>query len=183
MLRVTTTFSGLTGAPFSNVLHFGGLDITDAGDAVAAAGAFWGAIDAIMVTECTWAVSADVEVIDPPTGNLLEVLNATAVTGGGGTTSAQLPGAVQGLIRWRTGQIVGGRELRGRTFVPGLAVAVNSDGTVQTGHAATIKSAADALIAVGTPPFGIYSRTHGQLEPVVSSSVWSQFAVLRSRRD
>lgn len=181
MLRVTTVFTGVAGSPYFSIMHFGGVGQTGADAAVAAVGDFWTAIDQYMVTSLSWATEAEVENITPA-GALQGVLVTTPETGSGGDAGQGLPPATQGLIRWRTGVIVSGRELRGRTFIPGLAETA-SDGGPQGTFVTDANAAAAALAAESVGELVVWSRTHAAAHPVISGTLWSEFAVLRSRRD
>ncbi len=115
LYRVQTVFTGVAGSPYYSTFHFSA-GFGSATAAVAAAGGFWNAVDGSMFNECTWDIPGEVEVIDDSTGNIIAVENATPQSGTGGLSAQPLPPATQGLIRWRTGQFVGGREIRGKTF-------------------------------------------------------------------
>jgi hypothetical protein len=87
------------------------------------------------------------------------------------------------LIKWRTGIYLAGREIRGRTFIPGLDAFTNAEGVVDTTvHDALSDDLATWLGGLSAPPL-IWSRTHGDSAAVAAAEVWDQFAVLRSRRD
>jgi hypothetical protein len=93
--------------------------------------------------------------------------------------------ATQGLIRWRTGVFIAGRELRGRTFIPGATESRSANGRPDSTYITTAETAAQDLLdnaALGAA-LVVYSVTHRQVELVQSRSVWGQWAVLRSRRD
>lgn len=180
--RVRVEFSGMQGAPWlaTHVFQEGA---GSAAQAVAAVGTFWGAVDATMDNEVNWTTLTDVESFDAATGNVTAVTSVTAVTGSGALALEALPLASQGLVRWRTGVYVSGREIRGRTFIPGLADSANDNGNLAASVATTIGNAANALIADANSQLEIWSRVNGATADVTSASVWSSFAVLRSRRD
>lgn len=183
MLRVVTEFTGAPGSPYFSTMMFGGLDTVAADDAVALVGAFWNGVDSLIGSDANWSTQSDVEVVDEATGALLEVFPTTPQSGVGGGGAGVMSIASQALVRWRTGQIVGKRELRGRTFIPFVAATANSNGFLSSAAQTTIQTAASALVASATAPLWVWSRTHGVAHPVVSSSVWQQWAILRTRRD
>ena len=182
MYRVRTIFTGVTGSPWVNTAYF-----NESGgspeQAAAAVGQFWNTVDALIESSVGWSTSADVETVNAATGEVTDVTSTTisAGTGAGGATG--LPTAAQGLIRWRTGHYVGGREVRGRWFIPGLGAASNSDGLLLAASRTLINDAGVALINDANSSLAVWSRAHGLDQVVTSASVWTQFAVMRSRRD
>ena len=92
----------------------------------------------------------------------------------------------QGLVHWLTGDFVNGRQLRGKTFIPGLCEDDNTTaGLMSSTCQGVIATAADALLtASGTNgPLMIYSPTNHVAEAVQANTVGTKWAVLRSRRD
>lgn len=184
MLRIRTTFSGTTGAPWLNTLYVGNPDTqVNADAAVAAVGAFWGAVDNFMNTSVLWATLAEVDILTT-TGDKTGSLFTTPQTGAGGTVGDFLPLATQGLVNLRTGVFIGGREVRGKIYIPGLTEASNtSSGTWLGTQVAAVQTAVNTLLAAGDPAFGVWSRLHGSISPATAGTVTSKWAVLRSRRD
>jgi len=181
--RVTTSISGFSGGPYLSQMHFSealGALAQDAADAVKV---FWAAVDNLMANDLTWTVPGEVEQFDPANGNLTGIVAVTGGTGTGADATSYLPPANQMLIRWRTGTFVGGREIRGRTFIPGVTEAGTADGVLEASWQSTLLSAANALIADTDSELQIWSPTQGATADVASASVWNQLAVLRSRRD
>lgn len=133
-------------------------------------------------------ISFDSEVLElQADGTLTDVVaigTPTAVSGSGATNYAR---PVGGRVDWVTGEIVGGRRLRGRTYiVPLLASAYDTGGTL-TGVAqnALRQAAQDLLNALSADsiPLGVWSRKNSFAASVSSPSVPFSTAVLRSRRD
>lgn len=182
MYRVRTVFQGVTGSPWVSTAAFDE-SVGTAQQAVTAVGAFWNAVDSLMEASVTWSTNADVETVTASTGQVTAVTATTPVTGNGTAATTGLPVATQGLVRWRTGVYVGGREIRGRWFIPGLSTAQNNDGAPTAAAVLTINNAASALIADPDTRLMIWSRKNGQQISVTSGTAWTQFAVLRSRRD
>lgn len=182
MFRVRTVFSGVTGSPWVNTAFF--IEGTSsAQDCVDAVGAFWGAVDALMDSSVTWTTLADVETVDAATGQVTAVASTTPVTGTGSGGASGIPIAAQALVRWRTGVYEGGREIRGRWFIPGLGTGSNTDGVVTTASVTAIQTAAQALVNDPDTILCVWSRANNDSAAVTSASTWNQFAVLRSRRD
>lgn len=182
LYRVRTIFTGVQGSPWLNTLTFLETGGTPQ-QAVTAAGAFWGAVDVLMPSTIDWTTEADVPTLSAG-GVLEEVTTTTPATGSGGAGAGELlPRVSQGLVRWRTGTIIAGRELRGRTFVPGLADASNDNGTVLAASRSTINTAAAALIADANSSFGVWSKRHGVVLSTTTGTTATEFAALTSRRD
>lgn len=188
MYRVRVTFTGGSGVPWLATHYFREAGGT-AQQAATAVGTFWGAVDAFINSGTDWTTEADVSLIDDATGQLTGVQSTTPVTGTGGSAVERLPQQDQILVRWRTGSTVNGRELRGRTFIPGVIEDTNDAGDVLAATRATILTAAQALITDANSVLLTWHRptspgaADGSEAIVTTASVWQRFAVLRSRRD
>lgn len=181
--RIRTVFTGVTGSPWVSTAYMSALGSGTVQQAVTAVGNFWGSADSLMEVSVSWTTLADVEALDPATGEVTGVSNTTPATGGGVAASTGLPVATQGLVRWRTGVYVNGREIRGRWFIPGLLTTANNDGAPSSTMLSTLNTAASTLISDANSELVIWSRKNLQVEAVTSGTTWSQFAILRSRRD
>jgi len=176
-------FLGITGAPWLNTLYFAAPgDQSGADQAVAATGAFWGAVDNFMNSAVTWSTQPEVAYIDPVSGDTTGVLQTAVQSGTGSLAIDVLPPATQAVCRLRTGVFIGGREIRGRIYIPGLTEAGSTAGNVTAATATSIQTALTTLLAAPRQPV-IWSRKNGQDRVIVAASVWNQFGVLRSRRD
>lgn len=182
MYRVRTVFNGVQGSPWLSTMFFASETFT-AADAVTAVGQFWTSIQTLQGNDITWATEGDVETVDAATGQTTAVESTTPQTGAGSAATPLISIASQGLVRWRSGFYIAGREVRGRTFIPGLTSTAVDDGSVAAGTRTDIQTAADALIADANSSLVVWSRAHGQQPNAESASVWANFAVLRSRRD
>jgi hypothetical protein len=100
------------------------------------------------------------------------------------------------VINWMTNTIVPvgsssktSHRMRGRTFiVPVQPALYTNNGDLQASSVLGIKTAADALISGGAGHMVLWHRpatgaSDGVSGPVISSSVHTRIAVLRSRRD
>lgn len=185
MLRVTSVFTGMAGAPYYSTHYFGGDTSGEASAAVTAVDGLWDGLSSELSSQLDVAINTDVEVVDPVTG----LTTGIFPTAGGGTaftgSGDPLPPATQLLIRWRTGQYVSGREIRGRTFVPGFLEAASSSGRPDTAMVGNINTLAASFLtaSAGAGALVVYSPTRGQAADVTAASVWTEWAVLRSRRD
>jgi len=90
------------------------------------------------------------------------------------------------MVRWNTDSIVGGRRLKGRTFLlPIESVNYDSAGTLVTACLNNFQTAANTLEAVGK--LLIWHRpqqggSDGVVGPVTSATVPDRVAWLRTRR-
>lgn len=130
-----------------------------------------------------YTLEPEVDIVEDSTGQVTGSLSATALSVTGTNGGAPLPHANQFLVRWRTGDFFNGRELRGRTFLPGPTVNGQLSGVPTAATIAAHNAAASALVADGTALLHIYSRHNLTSRRVTSGSLWTKFAVLRSRRD
>ena len=184
MLRARTTFTGTTGAPWLSTMYFiAATENQAAADAViAAVGAFWGAVDARLGTAIQWTTDPSVAVLDLD-GTQTGAFATTPQVGTGASATELMPPANQILLRLRTNLFVGGREIRGRIFVPGNTEADATAGLVASAAQTAVNVAAAALIADANTIWAVWSPTNATATAVVSATAWSQWAVLRSRRD
>lgn len=92
--------------------------------------------------------------------------------------------ATQGLMRWRTNVFNSGREVRGRTNLPVVLQAdSDTEGKPDVGYIGFWNSKAGALIADEDSTLVVYSKKNGLWAAVVTADMWSNYGVLRSRRD
>lgn len=185
MFRVRTQFTGVQGSPWLSTFFFNAstYDSASAAAAASATGAFWTSVKTLQNANVNFATLAQVDVIDP-SGTHSGAFNTTPVTGVGGAAGIMLPSAVQGLCQWRTGTYVNSREVRGRTYIPGLTVAaVQSGGLLASATSTAIQSAITTLLGNATAHLAVWDRKWAGGITVASGSPWSSFAVLRSRRD
>jgi hypothetical protein len=183
MYRVRVAWNGPAGAPFLSTHYF---DLTGgtAQQAATAVGAFWGAVDALINNAYIWTTESDVATVNAATGQVTSATSTTPVIGSGASAATALPRASQALVRWTTGIYVGGRQIRGRTFIPGITESSNgTDGLFSPADVATVNAAGAALIADANSQLLVWSPTLGQANIVTGASTWGDFAVLRSRRD
>lgn len=186
MIRVTTIWGGTgQGLPYYSTHYFGGTTEGEADAAVAAVSEFWQACSTITDTGLAPVIQPEVEVVDVASGQVTGVFitepDQPDMTASGDT----LPWATQGLIRWRTGVFEAGREIRGRTFLPGMMEANNVLGVPASSWVTLANTAASTMLTESTGAGGlvVYSRTHGQDALVSVGSAWNQWASVRSRRD
>jgi hypothetical protein len=162
-------------------------DLTAVDTQMAAVDAFWTAIASLIAEEFDYAIRTEGRELNDSTGVLEDFYAATGgpYTGGGSSAAQQVPDASQGLVRWLTSNVIAGRRLQGRTFIPGLTQTNISEGNLGTAAQGTITTAAQALVD-SEAGLMIWHRpqggTGGTTAFVTTASVWNELAVLRRRR-
>jgi len=132
----------------------------------------------------SWSIEGFAGVIDDTDGSLVGVDTiAGGNSGTGESADDPAPYATQGLMQLFTGTVAGGRLLKGRTYIPGVTEASNTDGRPKDTYLTDIVAAYNALAAVTDAELLVWSRKNGLSAPVTGAAAWTQWAVLRSRRD
>lgn len=173
-------WDGLGHSPKYTILNF------DVPESIAAAAGHFGnfleAINFAFVNTMSWTFESEYRTLDENTGALLGIHNLPdPPSGGPGIGSSQLADATQILLRWNTGTVVAGRQLKGRTFLPGIAASEIAAGNLRPSSVTAIQTAIDSYTST-YQELGVWSRKHGIMQPVTSGSVWTEFAVQRRRR-
>ncbi len=181
--RVRTQMVQQAGNELLNTFYFAA-DLTTADAAASAVGAFFAALQPCMSEDLHYSSVAEQELIDDATGHLTGVeVSGVSYADTGTLTGQPLPFATQALIKWHTGAIVAGRRLAGRTFIPGMTENLNDAG-VPNADLLTTLNAAIAVLANGDPDSAVvWSRKHHVSAVMSSGTPWTEYAVLRSRRD
>lgn len=131
----------------------------------------------------TWSCGGDIDTLNVGTGTLEATESFAPATGTGTASGDILPPATQGLLRIYTTQIVSGRLLRGRIFLPGAVESFSTLGRPVAAYGTDYNNAAATMISDSNSAWSVWSRTHGTLATVDSAQVWTEWATLRSRRD
>jgi len=103
-------------------------------------------------------------------------------TAAGTAAGDPLPQQTQGLINWHTLSFVAGREIRGRTFIPGPSESDSSAGIPTAAYQLILQNAANALVAESTANLFVWSKKLATIAEASSASVAPGWRVLRSRR-
>jgi len=147
-----------------------------------------GFLGEILPTGCTITVPTSGDVIDPTTGALTDVWTGSTTSAVAGAAGAAAAAGVGGCITWDTGAVLGGKRLRGRTFiVPMGANSYDTDGTLTTTAKGKIDQAAAGIR--GLAGFAIWKRptapgaSDGGYATVAAHRVADKVAILTSRRD
>jgi len=182
--ELQTVWTGVGGAPHYTTVRSLTGGASDAQDLADSWILFLQAIDIFWVNNLTATVQPDVRVVNVGTGQLEGVEVVTGATVPGVSTSDQTPRVAQALIQWRTAQVVNGRFLRGRTFLPGFNVGTtDDDGTMDGTIRAAVATEANAHVTRVGSDACVWSRTHGVAASIDLATVWDEFAFMRSRRD
>lgn len=154
---------------------------------------FWGAVDAYLDSNTRWTIRTTGRILDSSTGGLVnEWTETTLKTAFGAVTGAAVADLAQVLVRWNTGEVVRGRFLKGRTFIPGYASTLQAEGQVGSVQQGAIATAGQDLLAganmqVWQRPFAgsadpVRPPYVGSSRRAETSSVWAEFASQRNRR-
>nr|CRY96233.1 hypothetical protein [uncultured prokaryote] len=172
------------GQPGVSVLYY--TDSTPANTSRTALGSALTAMKTLFVSGVQASIRTEGRVIDEVTGGLTGAWadpNPISVAGTG--PGNPVPNASMVLLQAKTGQVVKGRFLQGRTYLPGLPVTATSGGEVATSPANTITSAFNGSYLT-TSGAVIWSRPGpkgpGTFKLISSYTVWRELAVLRHRR-
>lgn len=182
--KVQTVWSGVAGTPYYSTMYFADTgSATSAQDAVNAVQTFWSSIAANISNLLSWEVLGDVPIIDDSDGSLDGSWAVTNAIGAGTNAGQLLPRQANGIVRWETGVVVGGRRLRGHTFVPGPTESLNdAPGVPVAGYAGALTINGNLLIGDAGNELRVWSRKNGTSLPATFALGLSYWATQRSRR-
>lgn len=191
ILRVQVRWTGFSGAPGYTALHFagGGGLITDAQQVAERVDSALAQLSPVVAAGVDFAVDTEVARLDSDSGEMLEVLGVTGMSGRTGSATGPYSAASGAVINWRTNDVRFGRRIRGRSFIVPLGnTAYDSQGTLAGPTLASLGSFASEIVGGDfDSEFGVWSRpkdgTGGVFATVTSYNVPDMAAVLRSRRD
>lgn len=123
----------------------------DPDDATASLGTFFNAIKASFPGAVQWTIPSSGDKVDVATGQLTGAWTggtaATILATGGANV---YPAGTGGYVRWQTPLVVGGRRVRGRTFLcPIINDQFDSGGTLNNTTVTNWQTAANALVSAG----------------------------------
>lgn len=185
LYQVNVSWTGPS-APLYSSFHFDvafGSTPQQTADAVAD---FLTALDDNLNSAFAWSVDGEVRQMNEATGALQAVI---PVTGAGATCGSGgiYVDLLQGLITWGTGEIVNGRVLRGRMFIPGIEEGRNNtSGRPESTFITACETAAAGLIADADTQLVVWHRPvnglGGEIGEVLSASMADRWSFLSSRR-
>jgi hypothetical protein len=177
--QVRVLWSGTLGLPGVNTIYVA----TGSSAELAALKTFYDVVAANAPTGVTIQVPGSGETVDVATGLVNGTWSGTKPAASAGSQATGFAAAVGGCVNWLTGIYVGGRQLRGKTFLVPLGSAVfDTGGNIKSANLTSLQNAAIALAAsVGQPI--VYSRKTRTTAISTSAVINARGAVLRSRRD
>lgn len=183
--RVRSVATGVAGTPWYTNLYFTWVTGTTQAH-IDVVRDWWTNLAGSLDNSVLWTVEGDCSLVDDTTGQVTGIESATARTVNGTSATAALPPATQILLNTFTSTFVGGRQLRGKIYVPGLVASTSDANGAPVAATKTLVLAQGNLLisASSTPgPLRVWSKKNGMSAVVNAVSTPSKFAVLRSRRD
>ena len=192
--RIRTRLTGFPGAP--GVATFVCLDPATFRPGLIA---FWNTVKTVMPATVTLTTEPEGDIFDDTNGQITGswTEGTDAVSTGSASTYA---GPVGASVTWRTSGVVGGKRVKGRTFI----VPLNGDnydsfGSLTDPLLTLLRGAASTLVAASPGQLLVWSRpivigdldSKGEQKPIRDGSTWAvgaasvrdSVAVLRSRRE
>lgn len=193
MIRIKTNWLGLGGGPAVTNLYFDEPVVaTPAANACAAAvRQMFAAFAGVIPSSVTLDFDATAQLLDPETGFLKDEINLTKPANLTGGANSERVGPAGALINWKTGTVLAGRRVRGKTFLVPLSTSIyDGGGLVKSTSQTLINGGANILVGNAIVDFTrlvIWKRpvnkVGGAQANVTSASVASKACVLTSRRD
>jgi len=198
LARVRTVFLGVAGTPYYNNLYFApGGGVIQPAAAHALVTTFWTSAMADLDNNMTATVEGEVPILEDTTGAIqtVETVGQSNINVTG--QADPLPFTTQGLARLTTTSFVAGRRVRGRIFIPGQCEINNAIGVPGATYITSIDADLNLLAGDGDAPLAIWARPFpgdpdhvppkparlGSTHVVSDTSLWTQWATMRSRRD
>lgn len=197
--RVEAVWQNFIGAPgFTRFTFEAPATAADAGVITAKVRAFFFALVAQLPNGATVQVQQAVPLYDEQTGLLVDEISAAsapALVTGTSPANTQYAGGAGAFVGWKTSSIWQGRRVQGRSFLVPLAGVADTNGSLTAAAVLAIQTAANGLIAPGTPAFGVWAKRFDRTNPAkpvqvdgsfflaTSASVPDKTGILRSRRD
>jgi hypothetical protein len=181
LYRVRTAITGGAGGPML-ATHFYLLSGGTAQHAADASRGFWQDARTYIYSGYSMQVEPLVYTIDSTSGAAIGVTATSSTVVTGSDSGDPLPGLVQGLASWHTGAFVSGREVIGRTFIPGPTESQSVAGIPSSNYLATMTTAAFNWASATLSAPVVFSRAHHVAEVVTGSNIGTSWATLKSRR-
>lgn len=141
----------------------------------------WTALRPVLANGTFAECDGIIEEFDPVTGQTLSLVQATPFSLQGTGAATKAVGGTCILLQWRTGQFRNGREVRGRSFISGIEDNADANGQFSGAKRTAVLAAVAAYASTDTG--AIYSPTAGSVFQIASGGVWTNYALVRSRRD
>lgn len=179
--RVQVVTTGYVGAPGYMNFYTGSILVGDVSTWITGLDAFIQGMRSVTANNVTISRSGDVEQFDPATGQTTGIVGGAPLIVGGTWGTAQSPPGTALVLRWRTGQYINGREVRGRTFWSGCGDFGDAAGLVPSSIITDAQGAQGDYLSTTLP--AVYSPTNGTTRVISDASTWNMFGLIRSRRD
>lgn len=145
----------------------------------------WNAVATQFPSTTRWTFDGTFRELNTASGQLVTVgaVGGSATDAGDGV-GQPVANASQILLRWRTPDVVAGRQIAGRTYLPGASVANLANGDLGSGQVTNFTNAFQGVATAG----GLFiwhrpkAGAGGSMHQVTSCSVWPEMAVQRRRR-
>lgn len=189
--QITVQSTGYTGAPgWTKMKFMGSLAPAEASTGAANFRTFLNAAGTTtMPSGATWTFLSAYQTFDSSGALDGEFALTTVPSAVTGAASGAYAGGAGCVVNWLTDSFVGGKKIRGRTFlVPLHSAAFQADGTLADGFKASLQTAANTF-ALSTPQPAVWSvRDLGgsivrTIAGMKGATVPDRAALLRSRRD
>lgn len=190
MARVRTVFTGVAGTPWYSNIYIGaigsGIDFQAYTDAV---GDFWESQASVLRGDVDYTVEGDLAILNDATGEITRVEGTTGVSGSFTSAAEPLPTQTQLLLRVLTNTYLNGRRIRGRIFIPGYCEPSSTAGRPAPTLLTDVPASFEATIGALPHPVVVWHKPNaetgapGSQHAYDSIQVWSEWSVLRSRRD
>lgn len=155
--RVNVAWQNWPGAPGLSQFYF---FVTGTQGNVDALRTFFDAVKSLLPSGLSITVPGSGDIINDADG---KITGSWSVTTPPLVVSATGAGAYAGnagcVVHWLTSGVIGGRRVRGRTFlVPTIATQFETNGSLTSAALTTVGTAADALITATSATYRVWSR-------------------------
>lgn len=184
MLRIISLWTGKAGSPWVGTSFWSGTTSVDAQAAADQQGEILSFFAGLQAVGVVGSIDPVVDVVNSQNGDTVGSFDITPPTIAPANGNGMVPAATQLLVQLRTGVRVGGREIRGKFYVPGLTAGFSgSSGSLSPANAAGWATEVNSIIDGGPQDLLVWSRKNGTQNAVSRVTISTDFAVLRSRRD
>lgn len=192
--QIRVVWSGLPGTPYLSQFHFEYIPAKEDA-AMVAVSAFLQSCQTSIALGLLGHIEPDQNIIDAASGQIEAIETSTAGLDRTGSNATEtLPPATQGVVRLSTDNVLNGRRVRGRLFIPSPCEG-SSNGAPVAAYLNAVGGAASTLLT-SSGAFGlwaVFSRPRaatatagaraGTWSEIRSTSVWNKWGVQRRRRD
>lgn len=184
MIRIRVTWSGLAGGPWLSTFYFSDtFNQTNVDAARNAVNNLLNGYRSLMASGCSISatVADNISLAGVLSGSL-QLTSAIALTSNG--AGNWLPRECQALVQIRTGSYIGGRELRGRWYLPQpTAGQADANGNPSSTFQGTVNALLNTYRTTGGYTPVVWSKKSAASSTMSSMAVAPYFAVQRRRRD